>query len=314
MYAIETNHLEKSYGKVKVIKGIDLRVKKGELFGFLGRNGAGKSTFINMLTGIIRPSAGTFSLLGVSGSDDEVKKKIGVMPDYSNFYSSLSAIEHLKYFAAISGKKVSKERAIEVLKLVGLETHARKKAGKFSFGMKKKLGIAQAIIHEPELIFLDEPTSGLDAESAIHIQHLIASLQESGKTIFMTSHNLNEVEKICTNIAIMQEGKITKSGTMEELRSYYQSAITVKLKHSQIPRASQLKLMQWLQANGTNLTNTEQYTSIQVENEKKIAAIVRAFDECKTDIYRVEVEEPSLEEIFLEQPEMESTLPYEKTV
>ncbi|MFJ7939081.1 ATP-binding cassette domain-containing protein [Peribacillus sp. NPDC096622] len=299
MNAIETTQLKKSYGAVPIVKGIDLIVEKGEIFGFLGRNGAGKSTFINMLTGIIQPNSGTYSLLGVKGSNDQVKKRIGVMPDYSTLYGSLTAVEHLKFLSALSGNPAGKERCMEVLQLVGLESHAHKKAAKFSFGMKKKLGIAQAIIHEPELIFLDEPTSGMDAESAIHIHKLIKDLQKRGATIFMTSHNLYEVEKICTRIAIMKEGQIVNIGTMEELRKIYRSTITVKLKHSSVPKSEQVKLHQWLESVGTGLEMKDPYMTINIDDEKKIADMIRAFNQCKVDVLRVNVKEPSLEEIFL---------------
>ncbi|CAM3990698.1 ATP-binding cassette domain-containing protein [Mesobacillus zeae] len=301
MIAIETKQLKKSYGAVPVVKGIDLTVEQGEVFGFLGRNGAGKSTFINMLTGIIHPSSGSFSLLGVEGGDDSVKKDIGVMPDYANLYGSLTALGHLKFFSALSGRPASKAECMKVLEKVGLEMHANKKAVKFSFGMKKKLGIAQAIIHDPELIFLDEPTSGLDAEAVLHIQKLIRDLQKSGKTVFMTSHNLDEVEKLCTRIAIMKEGEIVKIGTMDELRAFYRSSITVKLKHSPIPISEQAKLREWLESAGTSLEMNDSCVTITVDDEQKIAEMVRAFQQCRVDVYRVHVEEPSLEDIFLEQ-------------
>lgn len=301
MIAIETKQLKKSYGAAQVVQGIDLTVKKGEVFGFLGRNGAGKSTFINMLTGIIQPSSGTYSLLGVKGPNDQVKKRVGVMPDYSTFYGSLTAMDHLKFLSALSGKPTGKHGCLEVLRLVGLAEHAQLKTAKFSFGMKKKLGIAQAIIHDPELVFLDEPTSGLDAESVIQIQKLILNLKKQGKTIFMTSHNLDEVERICTRIAIMKDGKIVKIGTIDELRSFYRSTLTVKFKHSAIPKAEQLTLNQWLHSVGSDLDMKESYVTITLDHEKKIAEIIRAFNQYKIDVYRVDVDEPSLEEIFLEE-------------
>ncbi|ETI69986.1 ABC transporter ATP-binding protein [Neobacillus vireti] len=301
MIAIETKQLKKSYGASPIVKGIDFIVKQEEIFGFLGRNGAGKSTLINMLTGIIQPSSGTYSLLGVKGPNDQVKKRIGVMPDYSILYSSLTAMEHLKYLSALSGKSAGKEWCMEVLTFVGLEAHARKKVAKFSFGMKKKLGIALAIIHDPELVFLDEPTSGLDAESAIQIQKLIRRLRKRGKTIFMTSHNLAEVEKLCTRIAIMKEGKIVKSGTMDELRAFYRSTIKVRIKHSPVPASEQMKLHQWLESAGTDLEVNDPYVTITVKDENRIAEIIRAFQQCRADVLRVEVEEPSLEDIFLDE-------------
>ncbi|RIW32519.1 ABC transporter ATP-binding protein [Bacillus salacetis] len=301
MAAIETKQLVKTYGRVKVVKGIDLSVLKGEIFGFLGRNGAGKSTFINMLTGIIHPSAGSFSLLGTEEVTDDVKKRIGVMPDYTSFDGSMTGMSYLKFLSEVSGKKASTERCLDVLRKVGLETDAAKKVAKYSFGMKKKLGIAQAIIHNPELIFLDEPTSGLDAESVVHIHTLIRELHQQGKTLFMTSHNLDEVEKLCSRIAIMKEGQIVKIGSMDELRSFYQSRIVVKIKHGSIPASEEARLTQWLEGAGEDVVIQDRYIHITVEQEKKIAEIIRACNECKVDVYRVEVEEPSLEEIFLDE-------------
>ncbi|KON85514.1 ABC transporter ATP-binding protein [Sporosarcina globispora] len=301
MNAVETKQLSKAYGVHQVVNGMDLTVKKGEIFGFLGRNGAGKSTFINMLTGIISPSSGTYSLLGIEAPGSEVMKRVGVMPDYSSFYGSWTAMEHLRFFSALSGSRASKEKCLEVLRSVDLLSHGNKKTGKFSFGMKKKLGIAQAIIHDPELVFLDEPTSGMDAESAILIHRLIRQLQEQGKTIFMTSHNLDEVEKICTRIAIMRDGVIDKIGTMEELRAFYRSTMTVKMKHSSVPKHEQTRLKQWLESAGTLLEHEDAYTVITISNEKKIAEMIRAFTQCKADVLRVDVEEPSLEEIFLDE-------------
>lgn len=299
MKAIETNMLNKTYGSTPVVNGISLVVEREEIFGFLGRNGAGKSTFINMLTGITHPTSGSFSLLGVDGPNERIKKHIGVMPDYSTLFNSMSAMKHLKFLSALSGKSVSEAECQHVLKLVGLENVGKKKVSKFSFGMKKKLGIAQAIIHNPSLVFLDEPTSGLDAESALHIHKLIGSLKQQGKTVFMTSHNLDEVEKICTTIAIMKDGGIVKSGTMDELRAYYRSAITVQLKHDPIPTGEAQKLYAWLETAGTEIQQTASFTTITVGSEQKIAELIRAFTNCHVNIFRVEVNEPSLEEMFL---------------
>lgn len=300
MKVIETRSLKKSFGSTSVVHGINLTVERGEIFGFLGRNGAGKSTFINMLTGIIHPTSGTYSLLGVDGPDQRIKKHIGVMPDYSTFYNSLTAIKQLKFLSSLSGRPVSTSHCKAVLAQVGLEQDAHKKVGKFSFGMKKKLGIAQAIIHEPSLIFLDEPTSGLDAESALHIHGLIRDLQTQGKTIFMTSHNLFEVEKLCSTIAIMKDGVIARQGTMEELRSYYRSTLEVTFKHAPIPEMEVKNLHDWLQTAGSQLKTTAASTSLTVGSERKIAEIIRAFTKSNVDVFRVEVNEPSLEEMFLQ--------------
>ncbi|MBM7583713.1 ABC-2 type transport system ATP-binding protein [Bacillus pakistanensis] len=298
MNVIEVNNLSKTYGKNNVVKNVNLVVKKGEIYGFLGRNGAGKSTFINMITGIINPSAGSFTLLNEPNLQN-VKRRIGVLPDYSTFYDSLTAIGHLKYFTGIHGRSISTAECKWVLQRVGLSEHANKRAGKFSFGMKKKLGIAQAIAHNPELIFLDEPTSGIDAESALMIQKLMLELKEAGKTIFMTSHNLNEIEKICTRLAIMRDGVIINEGTLDELRAHYLSAITVQIKHSPFS-SKQNEVIPFLQSIGKEIITKDNKTTLTLDTEEKIPVIIRAMMNLKINVYRINVDEPSLEEIFLD--------------
>lgn len=303
MNAIQTKQLMKQYGTTAVVNGVDLNIAQGEIFGFLGRNGAGKSTFINMLTGITHPTSGKYSILEIEGPNDQVKQHIGVMPDYSTFYSNLTALEHLRFLSALSKRPATKEHCLEILQKVGLSAHARKKTSKFSFGMKKKLGIAQAIIHDPKLIFLDEPTSGIDAESALQIHQLIRALHKEGKTIFMTSHNLDEVEKLCTRIAIMKDGKLNKIGSMDELRAFYRTTLTVKIKHSAFPPAKQTSIAKWLETIGTDLQLNPSYLSITLPTEKAIAEVIHAFSHWEIDTFRVEVKEPSLEEIFLDNKE-----------
>jgi ABC-2 type transport system ATP-binding protein len=299
MKVIEAAGITKTFGSKTVVNKVDLSVEKGEIYGFLGRNGAGKSTFINIITGITKPTSGEFKLLGETRLES-IYNRIGVLPDYSTFYDSLTAIGHLLYFAKISGQKISAEQGKDLLSRVGLLEHANSKAGKFSFGMKKKLGIAQALVHNPDLIFLDEPTSGVDAESVLEIQELIRTLKEDGKTIFMTSHNLNEVEKICTRIAIMQDGRIINEGTLEDLRMHYKSSIQVEIKHSPFPAAHSDVIYQYLESVGSEINSKGNKTAVVVDSEKKIPLIVRAFTNQKIDIFRLNVHEPSLEEIFLQ--------------
>ncbi|MBA4536341.1 ABC transporter ATP-binding protein [Bacillus aquiflavi] len=299
MNVIEAHNMTKIYGPKTVVNNVNLIVKKGEIYGFLGRNGAGKSTFINMITGIVRPTSGEFKLLNESKLD-KVYHRIGVLPDYSTFYDSLTALGHLKYYSKINGYSISTKEGQSILDRVGLLEHANKKAGKFSFGMKKKLGIAQAIVHNPELIFLDEPTSGIDAESGLNIQQLILDLKAEGKTIFMTSHNLNEVEKICTRMAIMKDGSILNEGTLEDLRMRYSSSIEVEIKHSAFSNREIDLIPQFLNSIGKNVKTKGNKTSLVVNSEEKIPSIVRALTNHKIDIYRLNVNEPSLEEIFLD--------------
>lgn len=300
MYAFETKSLSKRFGSKTVVNNINLKVKKGHIFGFLGKNGAGKSTFINMITGIITPTEGDFYLLGRKEiSKEYAKKRIGVLPDYSTFYEDLTALEHLKYFSKLLGVKISNKELIQLLKKVGLEDAINLKTKKFSFGMKKKLGLAQAIVNNPDLIFLDEPTSGVDANAVLNIHSLIRSLAEEGKTIFLTSHNLDEVEKLCDEIAIMDEGIIQAQGSMEQLRTRYQPNIEVMIKHSKIPESHFVTLKQIFETVDQNIKWSENQTVLSLPDEVSISIITRAFSQSGVDVLRVEVDEPSLEEIFL---------------
>ncbi|MFC7322521.1 ABC transporter ATP-binding protein [Halobacillus campisalis] len=300
MPVIETEKLSKSFSRNEVVSSISLKVEKGEIFGFLGRNGAGKTTFVNMLTGITLPTSGRMLLLNNNNDIDQIKHRVGVLPDYSTFYDHLSAKDHLKYFCKVSGKPAATSKIEEVLRAVGLIGHEKKKVGKFSFGMKKKLGIAQALIHDPELLFLDEPTSGVDAESAIHIQRLILELQKNGKTIFMTSHNLDEVERICTRIAIMKEGHIHSTGTMKELKKKYQTRSRVQIKLSSHIKKEQKENIKNLLFS-YSIEWKDSMLLVDVMAEEEIPTIVHALSKEGIDIFAVHVHEPSLQEIFLRQ-------------
>ncbi|AKG05853.1 ABC transporter ATP-binding protein (plasmid) [Salimicrobium jeotgali] len=308
MYAIETHNLTKKYSEKRVVNQISLKVKKGTIFGFLGKNGAGKSTFINMITGLTIPTEGSYSLL--SNKDMTLKEKrtkIGVLPDYSTFYDDLTAIGHLKYFSKILGLNLSKEDMIETLKSVGLEDAINQKAKKFSFGMKKKLGIAQALINKPDLLFLDEPTSGVDANAILNIHEIINNVAEQGTTIFLTSHNLDEVEKMCDEIAIMDKGVIRTQGTMEQLKNNYQNNLTVSIKHGTLLEGTSKTLEQELHALGTNIQMAKNKTSIVVSDEDTIPIVNKIFLNMEIDVFRIEVDEPTLEEIFLNTGETKQT-------
>ncbi|MDM5220319.1 ABC transporter ATP-binding protein [Peribacillus sp. NJ11] len=299
MYAFETNQITKKYGDHTVVNKVDLNVTQGHIFGFLGKNGAGKSTFINMVTGITTPTSGDFKILGSSEiTEDKIKRRIGVLPDYSTFYDDLTGIEHLKFLGNVLGVRRSKAELIALLERVELGDAIKTKTKKYSFGMKKKLGVAQALINDPDLIFLDEPTSGVDANAVLNIHSLIKNVAAEGKTIFLTSHNLNEVEKLCDEIAIMDKGIIQAQGSMEQLRHKYQSQLTVKVKHGKIPIEHKAGLQQIFEKIGKDIEWGTENTSLVVAEESSIPVINRAFSNTKVDIYRLEVNEPSLEEIF----------------
>jgi len=299
MYAVEASNLSKKYGEKVVVNNLNLKVKEGSIFGFLGKNGAGKSTFINMITGLISPTSGSFKLFGATQhSDKDFYKKIGVLPDYSTFYEHLTALEHLKYFSGILGLSMTKEDMMDILRLVELEDSANLKAGKFSFGMKKRLGIAQALMNNPRILFLDEPTSGVDANAVLNIHSLIKNVSKKGTTIFLTSHNLDEVEKLCDDIAIMDKGNIKIQGSMEELRNEYTNNITLYIKHGEVQEEQREFLEKNLLALAKSVKVGYKNTELMIDHEETINSVNRLFLSQEINVYRLEVNEPSLEEIF----------------
>lgn len=298
MVAIEVRDLHKQYATKDVLKGIQLRVKQGEIFGFLGRNGAGKSTFIHILTGITQPTRGSFTILGETHHHmDAIKQKIGVMPDTSNLYQHMKALDFLKYMAALKGDRRNTAELKKLLEQVGLQNVAKQKIKSFSFGMKKKISIAQALLGNPELLFLDEPTSGLDPESAIEIQQLIVSLKDQGKTIFLTSHNLTEIEKICDTVAIMTNGLIAKIGTIAQLKRAANETIRVHLRTS--PSLDTSILQQHNIQDVQFITEEKGVSVIEVNEEEAIPLLIEQLTAARIKVYEVNMQVKSLEDVFM---------------
>jgi ABC-2 type transport system ATP-binding protein len=202
-----------------VLDGLSFSVNKGEVFGYLGPNGAGKTTTMRVLLGLLAPSSGTATVLGADLSkDDEVRRSVGVLMENNGLYDRLTAQENLEYYARLYAVGRPGDRAAELLDFVGLTERASDLVGKFSTGMKRKLGIARAILHEPEIVFFDEPTSGLDPEAQHMVRELILSLSHAGSmTVFLNSHNLDEVQRICSRVAILYQGRIRALDSVERL-------------------------------------------------------------------------------------------------
>lgn len=301
MNALEVHGLKKKYKDKYVVKGVTFEVKRGELFGFLGKNGAGKSTTINMLTGIVHPTEGSFHILGENHARiNEIKSKVGVMPDAANYYYDMTALGHLNYFSELKRMKSKRDDLVELLGIVGLRGHEESKVRGFSFGMKKKLGIAQALLGDPELIFLDEPTSGLDPESAVDIQQIIRNLHSQGKTIFLTSHNLHEVEMLCNRIAIMEHGIITKYGTLEDLRKEYQQHIELFCKISPLSSEQGEQIKKQLIDIAENLAVSEREITCTITDEEAIPDIVQTLVDNNVRLYKLDPKQVTLEDIFFE--------------
>ena len=233
--AIVVEGLTKRYGGFTAVDGISFRVERGTIFGLLGPNGAGKSTTIKMLTCQERPSAGQASVGGHDVVRDAlaIKRMIGVVFEYQNLYEELSALDNLDFFRRMY--RCDKGRVRDVLELVGMLEHQRKVVGKFSKGMKQKILIARALINDPAVLFLDEPTSGLDPRSSIEIRHLVQGLCKEGKTIILTTHNMEEADFLCHDLAIIHRGRVIAGGTPKMLKKRYgQDVLKIETKDGHI--------------------------------------------------------------------------------
>jgi ABC-2 type transport system ATP-binding protein len=217
--AITTEGLTRSYGPVLAVDGLDLEIPEGEIFGLLGHNGAGKTTTVNMLTTLLPPSRGSATIAGLSilSEPQDVRRVIGYLPENVRFYDNLTLMENLRFFAELSGIKRPDNRIREVLGILDFEGRDGQRLGAFSKGMRQRVGIAQAILHAPRVLFLDEPTSGLDPEGVRTLRETIVRLNsEFGMTIFMNTHLLSEVTKTCTSIAILREGRLIHSASLAD--------------------------------------------------------------------------------------------------
>jgi ABC-2 type transport system ATP-binding protein len=220
--AVETFELVKQFGDFVAVDHLNLQVNRGSFFGFLGPNGAGKSTTIKMLTGLLAPTSGTLHVLGfdVSKQPMEVKRRIGVVPEDLNLFERLTGAEMLSFTGRMYGvgREEIAQRSKELLDLMELQDEPRKLIVEYSHGMKKKLSLACALIHRPEILFLDEPFEGVDAIASRTLKDLLSRLTARGLTVFLTSHVLEIVERLCSDIAIIAQGKLLASGSLNELR------------------------------------------------------------------------------------------------
>jgi ABC-2 type transport system ATP-binding protein len=230
--AIETESLVKIYGKkdsgVKALDGISMKVPKAGVYGLFGPNGSGKTTLISILVGLLLPTSGSAKVLGFDAVKDsiEVRRRVGLLPEGFGFYDHMTALENLVFLASLDGIPPDRRRvrALEVLEAVGLKDRANAKVSTFSRGMKQRLGIAQVLLKDPELLIFDEPTVGIDPEGAAEFRSMVRRLNEEGKTILMSTHLLYEVGMICTHAAIIRGGRIMMQGSIEELYRPFRDA------------------------------------------------------------------------------------------
>ena len=218
---IETKDLVKAYGKFIAVDKLNLRVDEGEIFGFLGPNGAGKTTTILMLLGLTEPTSGTARIFGFDPTKEplKVKRITGYLPEKVGFYEDLTATENLEYIAALNNlpRDVTSRKISELLDMVGLSEMSEKKVGTFSHGMKQRLGIADVLIKNPKVAFFDEPTAGIDPEGIDQVLTLITNMAKQKVTIVLSSHQLHQVQKICTRVGILSKGHLVAEGSVDQL-------------------------------------------------------------------------------------------------
>jgi ABC-2 type transport system ATP-binding protein len=232
MTILEVRDLHKSFGEIRAVAGLDFTVHRGDIYGLLGVNGSGKSTTIRMLLHLIKPDRGRITITGVpvNGHNLDLRKKMGALIERPDFYNYLTAFKNLEILMKYSGFRPDRTHILETLNRVGLEKFWNKKVGIFSQGMKQRLGIAQALLHDPELIILDEPANGLDPHGMVDIRNLIMRLnREHGKTIILSSHMLNEIEMIASRMLIIDGGKAIAEGTVTELLQSYESRVRLQV-------------------------------------------------------------------------------------
>ena len=299
---IEVVGLRKRYADVQAISGIDFTVTRGELFGFLGPNGAGKTTTIGILTGLVRPDAGTVRVAGIDCSrrPKAAQHLMGVVPDESNLYPELTGFENLCFCGALYGMKrrERESRTRELIDRFGLTAAAERKFGGYSKGMKRKLTIAAGIIHSPPILFLDEPTTGIDVASARDLRQLIADLNGGGTTIFLTTHYIEEAERLCRRIAFIVEGRIVETDTVEDLRRQYGSTHVVQFSVSE--RAAALCDAITSGTEGFRCS-AESDRSVRVESSSpiRIGPLVRFIEEKQVEVFEARKIRPSLEDVFV---------------
>ncbi len=292
-YIVQTKGLIKRFGRENAVVGLDMEIRKGEIYGFLGPNGAGKTTTIRMLLGLMEPTSGTVHIFQKNLKKERMNilKRVGSLVENPSYYPHLTAYENLEALRKIVG--VEKKRIGEVLEIVRLSDVANKKVKGFSLGMKQRLGIAASLLNNPELLILDEPTNGLDPSGIIEIRNLIKRLpSEYGMTILISSHLLAEIDQIATKVGIVMKGKIIFQDSIDVMRMFAQQKITITV-------CNPNKAWKSLMTNGIK-TNLEGKVLLLHEcDNKKVARAVHILVNDGFSIYRVEEEKKSLENIFL---------------
>lgn len=301
MNAVTLEHLTKIYpdGK-KAVDSVSIALPPGEVFGFLGPNGAGKTTTVKLLNGMLSPTGGSCQIFGLepAKAPEQIHALSGVVTEHAQMYDNLTGLENLTFYGTVFGLDAagSKRRSLALLEQLELSEAKDTRLSSYSTGMRQRLSLARALIHEPRILFLDEPTSGLDPESAQNVHKMIRRLAaEQGITVFLCTHQLRYAQEICTRYGLMEEGRLLAEGTLDELRAGVTSGMTVTLRANGIPPALS---QQVVDRTAAPLEGDLATFRLPIRSEKDIPRLIRQFVESGNDIYHVSSELPSLEDIY----------------
>ncbi|MDD1677845.1 MAG: ABC transporter ATP-binding protein [Methanomicrobiales archaeon] len=301
-HAIETDHLTRTFGAITAVANLSLSVEEGEVFGILGPNGAGKTTVVRLMNGILSPSQGKLWVYGKDPVSDgpEVRSMTGVLTESPSHYERLTARQNLTFYATMSGVAEEKlpNRVWEMLQLFGLEKRADDLVGGFSKGMKQRLALARALVHEPKVLFLDEPTAGLDPGAAKQVDDLIAELsRQEGRTVFLCTHNLHEAQLLCDRVAMLNQGRLLAMGTIQELTSRIWQVMSVDVDLLTPLPSDVLEHLKGLEGIAIE-SAAPLHLILRVRQRDLIPMVVQEIVHGGGEIVRVSPREYSLEEVY----------------
>jgi ABC-2 type transport system ATP-binding protein len=293
-FALQTRNLRKVFGTKVAVRNLSLTVQRGEIFGFLGPNGAGKSTSIKMLLGLVKPTSGEALVLGAPAGNVDVRRKIGFLPEDFRFYEWLTANELLELHGRLSGVPARKlhDRVPALIDLVGLTPHRDKRLAAFSKGMLQRIGLAQALIHEPELIFLDEPTSGLDPMGRRLVRDIIRAQRDRGSAVFINSHLLSEIEITCDQVVFIREGEVV---TSRDLRAVHEEEVRVVVRAGNLTPERIAGLEAW----STSTVLKDEQLTLTARSREALPDILRHLVAVGANVYEFTPRRMSLEELFV---------------
>lgn len=294
---ISFEHINKSIGEREILKDVIFVVRQADIFGFLGPNGAGKTTSIRVALGLLKPTSGKISVFGRDPADSKTRRKIGFVLDVDGLYNEMTAYDNLAYYAQIYRTSNPSEKINENMKVAGLAERLNDKVGSYSKGMRQRLSLARTLLHDPELLVLDEPTAGVDPTGQIEIRQTLLDMKHQGKTIFFSSHNLDEVQRICNRIALIDNGEIKLSGNLAEIeRSMSHGEVIVETVEPVSPEI----IVELKKIPGVGVeSQSGKILTLSTAKSSEISTIIHLLDSKGVKTEQVKKREASLEDVYM---------------